>query len=96
MVFNNDPDHKMFKFINRLQEKEYEVCWLSAQEGEKNYLQSVFFAHKSAIALARQFPESIVMDATYKTNKHRMLFVNVVGTSNIGYPALKTFSIASG
>lgn len=96
MVFNNDPDHKMYKFISRLQEKEYEVRWLSVQEGEKNFLRSVFFAHKSAIALARNFPEAIIMDATYKTNKHRMPFVNVVGTSNIGYPALKTFSIAGG
>ncbi|KAG2216807.1 hypothetical protein INT45_013819 [Circinella minor] len=52
--------------------------------------------YESGIALARKFPETVVLDATYKTNKHRLPFVNVVGTSNIGYPHLKTFCIAGG
>ncbi|KAI9497304.1 hypothetical protein BDB00DRAFT_868744 [Zychaea mexicana] len=36
------------------------------------------------------------MDATYKTNRHRLPFVNVVGTGSVGYPDLKTFCIAGG
>ena len=95
-IFNNDPDHTMFKLISKLQEKGYKVKWQSKQEGDKRFLLSLFFAHQSAIDLARKFSEVIVMDATYKTNRHRLPFVNVVGTGNIGYPRLKTFCIAGG
>ena len=95
-VFNNDPDHTMFQLITKLQENGYEVAFDSKQEGEKRFLVSLIWAHKSAIDLAPKFPEIVILDATYKTNKHRMPFVNVVGTGNIGYPSLKTFCIAGG
>ena len=36
------------------------------------------------------------MDAIYKTNRHRLWCVNIMGTRNIGYPSLKTFCIAGG
>ncbi|KAG2214028.1 hypothetical protein INT45_001991 [Circinella minor] len=95
-IFNNDPDHTMFKLISKLQEKGYKVKWQSKQEGDKRFLLLLFFAHQSAIDLAHKFSEVIVMDATYKTNRHRLPFVNIVGTGNISYPRLKTFCIAGG
>ncbi|KAL1933986.1 hypothetical protein VTP01DRAFT_8076 [Rhizomucor pusillus] len=42
----------------------------------------------------KKFPEIISLDATYKTNKRKKLFINVVGTGNAGFPKLKTFCIA--
>ena len=95
-IFNNDPDHTMFQLITKFQENGYEAAFDSKQEGEKRFLVSLIWAHQSAIDLARKFSEVVILDATYNTNKHRMPFVNVVGTGNIGYPSLKTFGIAGG
>ena len=58
---------------------------------------SLIWADQSAMFdLARELPEVVILDAAYKTNKHRMFFVNVAGTGNIGYPSLKMFGIAGG
>ena len=78
-MFNNDPDHAMPTLI---EEKGYEVRYV-AKQGEKQFLRSIFFAHKDAINRARAFPESILMDATYKTNQHGLPLINVIGTGNI-------------
>ena len=91
-IFNN----AMFKLISKLQEKGYDIKWESEQERDKRFLLSLFFAHQSAIDLARKFSKVVVMDVTYRTNRHRLPFVSIVGTGNIGYPSLKTFCIAGG
>ena len=86
----------MFQLITKLQESGYEVAFDAKQEGEKRFLVSLIQAHRSAIDLACKFPKVVTLDVTYKTNKHQMPFVNVVGTGNIGYPSLKTWCIAGG
>ncbi|OAD65672.1 hypothetical protein PHYBLDRAFT_153151 [Phycomyces blakesleeanus NRRL 1555(-)] len=52
---------------------------------------------QDAINEAQRMPETVIIDATYKTNSHRMTYVNIVGTSNVsGNPrtTLKTYPIA--
>lgn len=93
-LFNNDPDRAMFNLITSLEDHGYEVRYDAEREGDKAYLKSIFFAYTNAIQLARSFPEVVSMDATYRTNRMKMPFINVVGIGNVGYPALKSFAIA--
>lgn len=95
-IFNNDPDHSMFHLIKSLEDDGYDVRYHASNEGGKRFLESICFAHSSAIELARKFPEIVSMDATYQTNRHKLPFMNVVGTGNIGFPSLMTFGIAAG
>jgi histone-lysine N-methyltransferase SETD2 len=48
------------------------------------------------IQRARQLSDVIIIDATYKTNKYKMPFVNMVGVSNLGrdFKSLANFPIA--
>ena len=39
---------------------------------------SVFFIHSRGIEEARRLPECLVVDATYKTNSHKMVLINFV------------------
>ncbi|KAI9330122.1 hypothetical protein BD770DRAFT_416620 [Pilaira anomala] len=58
---------EMFYFLDSLQSKGYIVRF---QINEKNQLKSLFFCHEESIREARRTPESIIIDATYKTNNH--------------------------
>lgn len=58
----------------------------------------MFFYQESSILKARRMPEGIIIDVTYETNKHKLIYVNVVGTSNQlarKSDALSTFEIAA-
>jgi hypothetical protein len=54
-----------------------------------------------SLQLGRQdFGPKLTIDATYKTNAHKMSLVNIVGTSNVssikvGNNCLQTFAIAA-
>ncbi|KAG0161753.1 hypothetical protein DFQ30_005834, partial [Apophysomyces sp. BC1015] len=76
--------------------KGYKIRFDMRKEGGRVFLHALFFAHKSAIVQAHRFPEVVSIDVTYKTNKHRMPFVNAVGVGNIGFPKLSSFCIAGG
>lgn len=96
-VFNNDPDRSMFNLIHALQDDGYYVRYDTITERDNQiHLRSLFFAHESPIVMAQRCPDVGSLDATYKTNKHKMPFVNVVGKGNVGFPKLKTFCIAGG
>lgn len=68
------------------------------QEPENNVLKSILVTHEKSIEQAREFPEVVILDSTYKTNVCKMPLVNVVGVSNLGSEyknsSLRTFSIA--
>ena len=49
-----------------------------------NILKSLFVVHADAIPDARRFLKVVLVDATYKTNFHKMPLVHIVGVSNLG------------
>ncbi|XP_038704722.1 PKS-NRPS hybrid synthetase CHGG_01239-like [Tripterygium wilfordii] len=55
-----------------------------------NELQDLFFAHPGSLELLRAFPHVLLMDATYKTNRFRMLLLEIVGVT----PTNMTYCIA--
>lgn len=75
-----------------LADNDYIVHYETKRDGHT--LKSLFVAHPDNVAMAQRFREVVLLDATYKTNAHNMPFVNVVGVSNVGETALRTFLIA--
>nr|KAJ0208671.1 hypothetical protein LSAT_V11C400191360 [Lactuca sativa] len=55
-----------------------------------NELENLFFIHPRSLNIWKAFPHVLIIDATYKTNKYGMPFVQIVGTTSTN----KTFSIA--
>jgi transposase-like protein len=77
-----------------LESRGYATRYKSNDNRELKY---VFFSHEDAIVQARRFHEVVLIDTTYKTNRQGLLFVNIVGISNIGTrSSLNTFTIAGG
>ncbi|KAL0582173.1 hypothetical protein ABG067_008049, partial [Albugo candida] len=80
-IFKNDTaDNAMLSLITRLEDEDYDVRFRSNIHDE---LESIFWIHQSAIDNVKRFPEVLVMDATYSTNKHKLPFINIVGTGNL-------------
>lgn len=59
--------------------------------GPKPPLKDLFFAHIGALNLAKTYPEVMVVDAAYNTNRYFMKMVNLIGIDSCN----KTFPIAS-
>ncbi|XP_039004661.1 uncharacterized protein LOC120131839 [Hibiscus syriacus] len=55
-----------------------------------NKLEALFFVHPTSFKIWRAFPHVLMIDATYKTNKYNMPFVEIVGVTS----TRKTFCIA--
>ncbi|OAD69740.1 hypothetical protein PHYBLDRAFT_200797 [Phycomyces blakesleeanus NRRL 1555(-)] len=92
----SDVGKEMSGFITILQELNFHVRH-SVSSSEHNKDNMVFFAHKDAVEKARRMAGTVVIDATYKTDIHKMAFVNIVGTDSTEGKfrmPLKTFPIA--
>nr|KJB24588.1 hypothetical protein B456_004G152900 [Gossypium raimondii] len=55
-----------------------------------NELENLFFIHPRSLDIWRAFPHVLIVDATYKTNKYDLPFVQIGGLTSTN----KTFSIA--
>ena len=55
-----------------------------------NELEELFFMHPTSLKMWQAFPHVVLMDATYKTNKYNLPFLEIVGVTSTN----KTFSIA--
>lgn len=86
----------MYSLIAELESLGYAIR-IQVKHGQE--VKGLFFIHKKAINEARRWPEALAIDATYKTNAHKMSLVNIVGTSNAssvkGGNRLQTFAIAA-
>src|SRR5207248_1722038 len=41
----------------------------------------LFFAHPKSVELLRRYPDVLLLDCTYRTNKFKMPLLNIVGTT---------------
>jgi hypothetical protein len=53
-------------------------CEVRYRVNQENKITCVFFIHCNGIEEVRRFPECIVLDATYKTNSHKIVLLNFV------------------
>lgn len=97
LFFKDDASKGMYRFITGLQNLGYFVRFTVDSD---NRICSVFFCHEVSVKEARKKPEVITVDATYKTNSHKLTFINIVGTCNVSSTTsesrehLQTFGIA--
>lgn len=73
--FCRDNNTDMWKFVKNLEMSQHQVRWMT---GLDKRICSVFFIHDHGVEEARKLSESIVIDATYKTNSHKMVLLNFV------------------
>jgi len=65
--------------------------WVVAHRTDhENRLNALFFAHESQIKLIRAYPDVLLMDCTYRTNKYKMPLLHFLGVG----PIEKQFSAA--
>jgi hypothetical protein len=93
-VTNDPKSRSVFNFINQLEAANYDVRWAV---NDQNELGCLFFTHSDCIKQARRFSDVVIMDATYKTNRHKLPLINIVGVDNVcraKVDSLMTFAIA--
>ncbi|KAL8539394.1 hypothetical protein ACS0TY_001135 [Phlomoides rotata] len=56
-----------------------------------NMLNELFFAHPVSLNLVRSFPKVLLIDCTYKTNRYRLPYLEIVGVTS----TRMTFCVAS-
>ncbi|XP_022027110.1 protein FAR-RED ELONGATED HYPOCOTYL 3-like [Helianthus annuus] len=78
----------MQNLMNTLQSKGY-VFYYRVHD-ITNELEELFFVHPTSLTIWQAFPNVVLMDATYKTNKYNLPFFEIVGVTSTN----KTFSIA--
>jgi len=83
-------DHrtKMQQFM-LLMEQDMYVHWCRCEE-VSNVVQDIFWTHPDSVKLVNSFNIVILIDSTYKTNKHKMSLLEVVGITSTGL----AFSVA--
>jgi hypothetical protein len=53
------------------------------KKDDDNHLQDLFFAHKKQVELLFANPDVLIMDCTYKTNKHKLPLLHILGCTNL-------------
>ncbi|KAG2232112.1 hypothetical protein INT48_006789, partial [Thamnidium elegans] len=106
-LFLKDDDGKvMYSLITNLENLNYVVRIQVKNSNDKamdetgaKEVTSLFFIKQTAIEDVRRWPEAVIIDATYKTNAHKMSLINIVGTGNVSSirvdNRLETFPIAA-
>lgn len=96
LFLKNVDGKEMYCLINHLESLNYVV---RIQVNYSHEIKGLFFISEAAIRETRLWPEALTIDATYKTNAHRMSLVNIVGTSNVSSSGsrdkLQTFAVAA-
>ncbi|CAJ0836910.1 6421_t:CDS:2, partial [Entrophospora sp. SA101] len=75
--------------FDKLQESDFEFDY---QRDHQNHITHLFFAHRISIALTRTYPVVLLLDCTYKTNRYRMLLLNVVGMTSFNTTFFSCFA----
>ncbi|KAL8457224.1 hypothetical protein ACS0TY_035171 [Phlomoides rotata] len=73
--------------MSKLVENKYFHYTISCQK--TNTLKELFFAHPVSVQLVRAFPKILIIDCTYKTNRYRLPYLEIVGVTSTGM----TFSV---
>lgn len=73
--FHRDNHTHMWDFIKNLELTGHSVRWLTDSD---NRICSVFFIDQHGIYEAKKQSECIIIDATYKTDSHNMVLLNLV------------------
>jgi MULE transposase domain len=71
------PIEAMFQ---QLQTHDYNYRWRTDDIGHVTHL---FFIHPRSLEMLREYPDLLLLDCTYKTNKFKMPLLNIVGVTSL-------------
>ena len=60
------------------------------------HITTLFFVHPDSISLLKQYPDLLLMDCTYKTNRFHMPLLNIIGCTSLNRTFFTTFIFMSG
>ena len=69
-------ESSMHALINQLDQQGF---WSRLQVDESNRVESVLFAHPDSIAYLQAYPQLLLLDCTYKTNRFGMPLLDIIG-----------------
>ena len=66
------------------------------QLDQDDHITLLFFAHPESLILLKQYPEVLLMDCTYKTNRFRMPLLDILSCTGLNHTFFATFVFLSG
>ncbi|KAL8458339.1 hypothetical protein ACS0TY_036009 [Phlomoides rotata] len=97
-IYNARQKHRVVEYCGRTQLQylmsklvENHYIHYSRRCSKTNTLNELFFAHPVSLNLVRSFPKVLLIDCTYKTNRYRLPYLEIVGVTSTGM----TFCVAS-
>ena len=75
---------------------EQEGFWSRVQYGPDRRVTSVLFAHPDSLVYLQAYPEVLLLDCTYKTNKYSMPLLDMIGVDATGRSFCIAFAFLSG
>ncbi|KAL2888806.1 putative Mutator-like element transposase [Ceratocystis lukuohia] len=73
-----------------------EGFWSRVQYGSDNHVTAIFFAHRDSLAYLRAYPEVLLLDCMYKTNKYNMPLLDMIGVDATSRSFCIAFAFLSG
>ncbi|KAF6523203.1 hypothetical protein HZS61_014731 [Fusarium oxysporum f. sp. conglutinans] len=73
-----------------------EGFWCRVRLDSDNRLTAIFFAHPDSVAYLQSNPDVLLLDCTYKTNKHAMPLLDMVGVDSCQRSFCIAFAFLSG
>jgi hypothetical protein len=66
------------------------------QLDDNGHITQLFFTHPESLSLLKQYPEVLLMDCTYKTNRFRMPLLDILGSTSLNRTFFTAFVFLSG
>jgi hypothetical protein len=63
---------------------------------ENNHITAFLFAHKESLAYLSAFPDLLLLDCTYKTNRYNMPLLDIIGVDSCNKTFCVAFALLSG
>ncbi|KAJ3454421.1 hypothetical protein MRS44_018315 [Fusarium solani] len=73
-----------------------EGFWSEIRLDETGRVTAVLFAHPQSLGYLKSYPEVLLLDCTYKTNKYRMSLLDIVGVDACQYSFCIAFAFLGG
>jgi len=88
-----DGQSPIYALANQL---EGESFWSHIQFGLDGHVTTIFFAHLDSLIYLCAYPEVLLLDYTYKTNKYGMPLLDMIGVNATGRSFCIAFAFLSG
>jgi hypothetical protein len=70
--------------------------WNRMQMNEDNRVTAIFFAHPRSMGYLKSYPDLLIIDCTYKTNKYKMPLLDIIGVDALQRSFCVAFAFLSG